>query len=203
MSGETPGATARVPDPREVHLDVRPNLERGEEPLGRILAAAKHLGEGEVLVLHVSFEPLPLYRVLGRLGFAHRAERRAAKDWVVRFQRAPAGKPGAAAAQAPGAPTGHGAGTGVAAAEPADETAAAATVRLDVRNLEPPEPMVRVLLALDTLAADATLEVLHDRRPVFLYPQLEERGFRHETREIEPGLVRILIRRAAGPAGGP
>ena len=72
-----------------------------------------------------------------------------------------------------------------------------ATVRLDVRGLEPPEPMVRVLLALDSLAPDEALEVLHDRRPLFLYPQLDDRGFRHETLEVEPGLIRIVIRRAA------
>jgi hypothetical protein len=37
--------------------------------------------------------------------------------------------------------------------------------------------------------------VRHDRRPIFLYPQLEERGFAHVTDEPEPGLVRIVIRR--------
>ena len=30
---------------------------------------------------------------------------------------------------------------------------------------------------------------------MFLYPQLDERGFVHETDEPEPGLVRIRIRR--------
>jgi uncharacterized protein (DUF2249 family) len=55
--------------------------------------------------------------------------------------------------------------------------------------------MVRVLESLETLASGQLLEVWHDRRPIFLYPQLEERGFRHETDEPEPGLVRIVIRR--------
>jgi hypothetical protein len=32
---------------------------------------------------------------------------------------------------------------------------------------------------------------------MFLYPQLDERGFTHETDESQPGLVRILIRRGA------
>jgi len=72
----------------------------------------------------------------------------------------------------------------------------AATVTLDVRGLEPPHPMVRVLEALDGLPADGELVVLHERRPVFLYPQLEARGFAHETDEPEAGVVRIRIRRA-------
>jgi uncharacterized protein (DUF2249 family) len=68
-------------------------------------------------------------------------------------------------------------------------------VGLDVRGLEPPAPMVRVLETLDRLAPGQRLEVRHDRRPIFLYPQLDERGFAHETDEPEPGLVRIVIRR--------
>jgi uncharacterized protein (DUF2249 family) len=58
--------------------------------------------------------------------------------------------------------------------------------------------MLRVLEAIETLAPGQRLEVLHDRRPLFLYPQLEERGCRHATDEPEAGLVRIRIWR-----GGP
>ncbi len=68
---------------------------------------------------------------------------------------------------------------------------------LDVRGLEPPLPLVRVLETLDGLGPGDTLEVRHDRRPVLLYPQLEDRGFVHETDEPEPGLVRVLIRQRA------
>ena len=66
---------------------------------------------------------------------------------------------------------------------------------LDVRGLSPPQPMVRVLECLDRLAPGASLTVLHDRRPMFLYPQLDDRGFTHVTDEPEPGLVRIVITR--------
>jgi tRNA 2-thiouridine synthesizing protein A len=68
-------------------------------------------------------------------------------------------------------------------------------VVLDVRGLEPPQPMLRVLEALDRLDAGAAREVRLDRRPVFLHPQLEDRGFEHDTSEPAPGLVRILVRR--------
>ena len=71
---------------------------------------------------------------------------------------------------------------------------AAVTVPLDVRGLEPPEPMVRILERLDTLAPGATLDVVHDRHPIFLYPQLDARGFAYETEEEAPGRVRIRIR---------
>lgn len=102
MPDERPAAIAETPDARQVHLDVRPDIERGEEPFTRIMSAVKALGEGEVFVLHVPFEPIPLYGVLGRLGFAHWAECRSAKDWTVWFYRAPAAAPPAATPPVPG-----------------------------------------------------------------------------------------------------
>jgi uncharacterized protein (DUF2249 family) len=158
-----------------VHLDVREEIRSGGEPLARIMRAVRDLAADQVLVLRAPFEPLPLYTVLGGRGFAHWTECRAPDDWVVSFYREER------AASLP---------TAMAATE-ATET----TVSLDVRGLEPPEPMVRVLTHLDTLGPGQTLEVLHDRRPVFLYPQLDDRGFLHQTDEPAAGLVRIVIRR--------
>ena len=70
-------------------------------------------------------------------------------------------------------------------------------VTLDVRGLPPPLPLVRVLERLETLAVGEQLELVHDRRPMLLYPQLEARGFVHETNETEPGVVRVLIAKKA------
>src|SRR5262249_16652350 len=72
---------------------------------------------------------------------------------------------------------------------------ASGRIVLDVRGLEPPQPLVRVLEQLDRLGPAPELEVRHDRRPLLLYPQLDERGFAHETDQPQPGLVRILIRK--------
>ena len=157
---------------RVVEVDVRDDIRRGEEPFARIMAAVKTVGAGDALVVRVPFEPVPLYDVLGRRGLAHWSERLAEADWRAWFYRGPA------TAAAPGR----------AAVPEAGST-------LDVRGLEPPQPMVRVLERLDTLPPDGTLTVLHERRPMFLYPQLDARGFSHETDEPEPGLVRIVIRR--------
>ena len=162
---------------KHVHLDVREDIRRGHEPLARIMAAVKALADDEALVLRAPFEPIPLYDVLGRRGFAHRAERRAPDDWSVTFYRSAALRP---------EPT------------PVPATPACRRTVLDVRGLEPPQPMLRVLQEIDRLGPSAELEVHHDRRPILLYPQLDERGFVHETDEPEPGLVRILIRREAG-----
>jgi uncharacterized protein (DUF2249 family) len=142
------------------------------------MGVVKELKEEEALVLRAPFEPVPLYHVLGRRGFAHWTERRAADDWSVWFYRA--GLAGLASESPPSAASG-----------PSPRIEA---LTLDVRGLEPPLPMMRVLERLEGLAAGVQLEVIHDRRPLFLYPQLDERGFVHETDEPEPGVVRIRIR---------
>jgi uncharacterized protein (DUF2249 family) len=79
-------------------------------------------------------------------------------------------------------------------------TRAPEPVVLDVRGLEPPEPMVRILERIDTLAADGVLDVIHDRQPIFLYPQLDARGFAYEAQEEGPGRVHIRIRRREAAA---
>jgi tRNA 2-thiouridine synthesizing protein A len=68
---------------------------------------------------------------------------------------------------------------------------------LDVRGLEPPQPLVRILERVGTLRGDDMLEALLDRRPLLLYPQLDDRGFTHVTDEPERGVVRVRIRRRA------
>jgi uncharacterized protein (DUF2249 family) len=54
---------------RQRALDVRPIVARGEDPFTLIMAAADSLDRDEVLHLAVSFDPLPLYTVLGGRGF--------------------------------------------------------------------------------------------------------------------------------------
>jgi uncharacterized protein (DUF2249 family) len=160
-----------------VHLDVREDIRHGLEPFARIMAAVKELGEREVLVLRAPFEPIPLYEVLGRRGLAHWTERRGADDWAVWFYR----EPGAA---------------GAAEAADLEPAATRATTIIDVRGLEPPQPMVSVLERLDSLGPSQQLLVIHDRRPMFLYPVLDDRGFVHETRQAGADRVEIVIRRS-------
>jgi uncharacterized protein (DUF2249 family) len=184
-AGGPPRELADVPEARRTRLDVREDIRRGDEPLARIMAVVTSLGDGHVLVLRAPFEPIPLYRVLGNRGFRHWTERHGDDDWTVSFYRE-TGDRAAARRETDAAP----------APEDAPPGPAAHPRRvLDVRGLEPPEPMVQVLEEVERLGPGAELEVRHDRRPMFLYPQLDERGLVHETDEPAPGLVRIRIRR--------
>jgi uncharacterized protein (DUF2249 family) len=63
---------------------------------------------------------------------------------------------------------------------------------LDVRALEPPEPLERVLDALADLPAGDRLLVHHRREPFPLYDLLRRMGYAWRT-EGEEGCYRILI----------
>lgn len=49
-------------------------------------------------------------------------------------------------------------------------------VLLDNRGLSPPEPMLRILAALESLTSGGKIVAKMDRRPMFLFPELDERG---------------------------
>jgi hypothetical protein len=161
-------------------LDVRPLMARGEEPFRAIMGAARTVPVGSVLRLTVGFEPLPLYDALAKQGFAHFARRQDVDAWRVDFRRE----------RVAGAPAGERTSTGVDWNAPA-----LGEVTIDVSGLVPPEPMVKILRALETLPADARLLVHHVRRPIHLYDRLDEMGYAHETRELAPGRVDVLIQK--------
>jgi uncharacterized protein (DUF2249 family) len=73
------------------------------------------------------------------------------------------------------------------------ESMATAEVTIDVSELVPPEPMMKILGTLEGMPDGTTLLVHHVRRPMHLYPQLDDLGYRHNTREVETGQVEVLI----------
>jgi uncharacterized protein (DUF2249 family) len=52
---------------------------------------------------------------------------------------------------------------------------------VDARGLEPPEPLIRILAALESLPAGATLQAHTDREPCHLFGEATQRGFRHAS----------------------
>ncbi|HKJ03142.1 MAG TPA: DUF2249 domain-containing protein [Longimicrobiales bacterium] len=186
---ELPSQLAAIPEGMLVEVDVREELRSGQEPFGRIMAARGRVSEGGALVVRAIFEPVPLYRVLGNQGFLHHTEELGDEDWRVWFYHpsdeevVPEPRPGLEDVRR---------GTDRPDAVEGDED----VVVLDVRGLEPPEPMVRTLAALEDLPEHATLLHINVRVPQLLLPMLEERGCSYEIREQEPELVRVFIRRA-------
>lgn len=64
---------------------------------------------------------------------------------------------------------------------------------LDVGGLEAPEPMVRILDALETLPERGALRVLIDREPHPLYRVLDRYEFRYRTAPTGDGRYEMLI----------
>jgi TusA-related sulfurtransferase len=171
-------------DARIVEVDVRADLREGREPLARIMAATNALVAGEVLRVRAIFEPVPLFTVLGKRGFLHESTAHAADDWSVWFWRDAESAP--VSADRVGSP---------AREAPAIEDSR--TVRLDVRGLQPPEPLMRTLAALETLPEGHQLVHVNSRVPQLLLPRLAERGFACELDESHAEQVLLRIWRPA------
>jgi uncharacterized protein (DUF2249 family) len=177
-----------------VELDVRADLRSGREPFSRIMSAVATMGDSDVLLLRTIFEPVPLFAVLQKRGFDHEARATAADDWSVWFWR-----PSSAAAMALPNDVG-GADAADRAAASAIEPHDARSLILDVRDLEPPEPLTRTLVALETLPHGHTLVQVNVRVPQFLLPLLAERGFDWDVDESQTGRVLVRIWRRPSPS---
>jgi TusA-related sulfurtransferase len=64
---------------------------------------------------------------------------------------------------------------------------------LDVRNLEQPEPLLRALAELESLASGDYLRMLCHRDPVLLYPMLLSQGFSYRQQRDSAGIYEILV----------
>ena len=143
-----------------IDVDVRPLLRAGAEPFSLIMAALDRLEPGQGLRLFATFKPNPLFGVMADRGFEHFEVALDGGEWKVLFT--------------PGRITPAESPVGA----PAFDNWPEPVVKLDSRDLDPPEPMVRILAAAEKLGPGETLSALLRREPVFLFPQLEKRGFR-------------------------
>jgi uncharacterized protein (DUF2249 family) len=144
-----------------VDLDVRPILRSGGEPFQQIIETVAALAPGQGLRLFATFKPAPLFGVLGSKGFGHEATELENGDWEVLFRPTQA--------------------TSGLETEPATPTAGPLNwpdpvQQLDNRDLDPPEPMVRILAAAEAMQEGEVLSALLCREPLFLLPELAKRG---------------------------
>ncbi len=166
-----------LPEDRRVTLDVRERVRAGEEPYHEIMKAIRALRGHQVLQLCNIFEPVPLYDILAERGFAHWTERRGPEEWWVTFYR-PEG------VGEPSFPPPLPAAPGANAEE---------ILVVDARGLEPPQPMAKILETLPKIEAGGEILARTDRRPMLLYPKLEDRGFKYRTTETADGWFETRI----------
>lgn len=172
-------------NPKTTTLDVREDIRSRRNPFDKIQRALARVRPGESLRLLAPFEPAPLFSVAAAIGLGHEATRLPDGDWEVIFS--PALQPVSQVFPKI---------SSIASAAPHTDATGDGLIDVDARRLEPPQPMVRILEALARLPQGAKLRARTDRRPVHLYPHLEERGFVGESEEQKDGSFITHIRPA-------
>ncbi len=188
-------------------FDARPYLDAGKDPFPAIQEKLRGLASGEALEVVLDFAPLPLIEIFGKAGFHHclRHEpdgtvhtlffkpeqprgfwRRLRRRW-----RGGSGQAQRAEKTLPASPETQVLGPGVF--ESKLQEAGDQLRRLDVRGLEMPQPMMRILEVLPSLQDHEALLVEHERIPQYLLPELAERGFSIAARTAPDGHIQLLI----------
>lgn len=164
-----------------VELDVRENIAKGADPLQLIMQRIHNLQKGQVLKIINTFEPAPLMQLLAKKGFESYADEMAPQLVETYFYQK--GKETFEKQEM---------------AENNDWEKIMQQYQqnlqtIDVRHLPMPQPMHAILEKLEGLPSNNALLVYHKRIPVFLLPELAERGFDIRTNTIGDNEVHLLI----------
>lgn len=172
---------------KERILDVRPILANKEDPLKYITKIISDLREEQCLKLITSFEPIPLISLLTKKGFSYHTERPEPDMVITWFVKTDAANPKNQAGELT-MPQNQGQFDLRLNSFIPDKLET-----IDVRELEMPLPMLTILGHLENLSAGKALFVLHKKVPVYLLPELKERGFQYLLQEIGDEKVNMLI----------
>lgn len=172
-----------------ITLDVRPLLAAGHDPLKQILGKVKALKPGQVLRIINTFEPTPLMSVLKQKGFSAYTNIIGPQQFETLFYSELA-EAAATAIDIPGTSGTEGYGEGW---EEVVNRFAGQLQEIDVRELEMPQPMIMILESLDKLPESSALFVHHKRIPVFLLPDLAQKGFDYRSRQLSDHEVQLII----------
>ncbi|HYH23569.1 MAG TPA: DUF2249 domain-containing protein [Azospirillum sp.] len=160
-------------------LDVRPLLAQGQDPFAAVMTSATQVPPGAFFILDAPFDPAPLRRVLAGKGFMSVGRELAPGHWRICLKR----EGGGAEAHAPAA----------AVRMPGETWREGGALHIEVRGLAPPGPMTAVIRLIEQGEA-GPIVVHHDRDPMLLYPELEERDWECVDKHTDGGEVRLTLR---------
>lgn len=171
-------------------LDVRLFLSRNEDPLKEILRLAKKLDIGERMKVINSFEPIPLIHLLAERGFLVFSETVSEKLVITWFEKK---------RNEPRVPQSIEEVTAEVPSKLFDKVISRfredRIQYLDVRELEMPQPMLRILSVIENLKTDELLYVYHKKLPVYLLPELRKKGLIYLLNPKQNNEVDIIIYR--------
>lgn len=170
-------------------FDVRPYLEKGDDPLKTIQQTIKKLTPDDVLEIIINFEPVPLIRIQERNGFEALT---IIEDDIYHtyFKMGKEVKDYSKVASDI---------KSLYTELSEDDFQAKLTqfsgelVELDVRNLEMPQPMMKILETIEEIEGDQGINVQHKRIPQFLLPELKPYNLDVFTHTVGEGDVKLLI----------
>ena len=174
---EKPEVLKKLTTDKIQKMDVRPIIDSGKDPFLEIMAKIKSLNDDEVFHLINSFEPIPLYSVMQSKGFEHWTENDGSM-FNVFFYKNDVNKSDIKV------------NTITSQESPIDYEN---VLELDVRELAPPEPMMKILENISKVDEKTVMVVHHHREPLMLYPKLEERGYTAITNKIDENYYKVVI----------
>jgi uncharacterized protein (DUF2249 family) len=178
-----------------VELDVRPHLRKKLEPFQLIMDTVKTLKENSIFVLHATFKPTPLLGVLKMKGLVGKSEKKDKDHWITTFVN----KKNKSWLDEQNSETVD--STGFMESSPLTEDLVSShengpkTITLDNRGLEPPQPMMRTLAALERSRPGDTVYIHNDRVPVFLIEELNSLGCPFTVEEQSDGSAKVRIQK--------
>ncbi len=196
-----------------VKLDVRPIIAQGKDPFGYINKAAKNLKPEQILLIINDFEPIPLIDYLISKNFVHWMKQDDEGNYLTYF-KLNCKKPGfwqrlfgkkevpcrfhsldkevSSSKQNEKAPVSvpH---QKEGDFEKIEKQYDGKMKQIDVRDLEMPMPMQRILESIEQLPEGYALFVHHKRIPQFLLPELKKRNYSYVAKEIEPDYTYLIV----------
>ncbi len=175
-----------APPDFECKLDVRPDIEIGEDPFLKILDNLSKMEVGTTLLLVNSFEPVPLIRILEDKKFemsvfhvtdneVHTYIKKINKDW---------NQPASVIADN-------------VAFDNLAKLYECKMDHVDVRTLPMPQPMLTILKSLEALGTGMALFVHHKKVPMMLLPELTEKKFSYAIKHVDSEVHLIIYRQDA------
>ncbi|MEK5475979.1 DUF2249 domain-containing protein [Paenibacillus sp. FSL R5-0407] len=184
-------------DAKIVELDVREQLRNKLEPFQLIMDTVKTLESDDIFVLHATFKPTPLLGFLKMKSLVGKAVQQENKEhWITTFvskknkQWLDESNSEDLASQ----DTINQASTECNG--PVPEERQSKLIELDNRGLEPPQPMVRTLAAVNRCKPGDQVRIHNDRVPVFLIEELNSLGCPFTVEEQPDGSAIVTITKA-------
>lgn len=166
----------------DVVLDVRADLNKGKDPFNLIMEAIKKLDINHTLLLVTSFVPAPLIKILEKRGlgvYCLEEEPDLVKTYISKKKSSSNDSIAHALKKE--------------SINSLQKIFEGKTTVIDVKSLEMPGPMLKVLEELKQLPEHHALHVLHKKVPLYLLPELEDLGYEVVLEENSIDDVELLI----------